>query len=289
MLSESDIHHAVVWACEHEVMAPKPGNVNCFGGGHNMEVDDFIASAHAIAPVMATPKLTVGERILRSIDATRDVVSTNTNLGIVLLFAPLCCAIEQCESFDQLQMNLKQILLSLNVNDAKLCYQAIRKAEAGGLGKSNKQDITEEPTVTLLEAMKMAENRDQIALQYTTNYRTIQEISLPALTNALSSGESIEWATTLAYLILLSRIPDSLIRRKQSKELAKTVMRKAQMFVFNLNKSKKLSDFSPDITSWDIELKQNAINPGTTADLIAATLLIFAFQERLSVHRISVP
>ncbi|MCX4186379.1 triphosphoribosyl-dephospho-CoA synthase [Methylophaga sp. OBS4] len=289
MLSESDIQQAVIWACEQEVRAPKPGNVNCFSDGHNMAVDDFIRSAHAIAPVMARPGLSVGERIMQAITATRAVVDCNTNLGIVLLFAPLCCAIKQCESFEQLSSQLQYVLNDLSVEDARLCYQAIRMAEAGGLGKLNNQDIAQEPTVTLLEAMDMARDRDQIALQYVSNFGDIWTIALPALTAALDSGESVEWATAFAYLKLLSTAPDSLICRKQSVELAEAVTQKAKQFVFEMNKNNKLDAYYTELTAWDNELKQKAINPGTTADLVAATLLLHAFQQRFSLHRISVP
>ncbi|WP_438970604.1 triphosphoribosyl-dephospho-CoA synthase [Methylophaga sp.] len=289
MLSESEIKDAVFWACEQEVLAPKPGNVNCFSDGHNMAIDDFINSARAIAPVMAKPNLLVGERILQSIKATRNVVNCNTNLGIVLLFAPLCTAIERCEDFSELEETLQQVLSSLTIDDAKKCYQAIRMADAGGMGKNDQQDISQEPTVTLLETMKIAQKRDQIALQYTSNFNTLWEIGLPALTSALNSGESVEWATGLAYLKLLSNAPDSLVCRKHSVELANSVTEKAKQLVFQMNKNSTLDAYITELTAWDKELKQKAINPGTSADLVATTLLIHAFQQKLSQHRISVP
>ncbi|MCX4192649.1 triphosphoribosyl-dephospho-CoA synthase [Methylophaga sp. OBS1] len=289
MLSESEIADSVFWACEKEVRAPKPGNVNCFSDGHNMAVDDFIRSARAIAPVMAQPGLTVGARILAAITATRQVVDCNTNLGIVLLFAPLCCAVEQSETFDDLTDKLRTTLQNLTVEDARLTYQAIRMAEAGGLGRHQEQDISGDPSVTLLQAMKMAAERDQIALQYVSNFSTLWEIGLPGLTSALNSGESVEWAAAFAYLKLLSELPDSLICRKQSREQAIAVTKKAKQLVFEMNKNSTLNAYSNQLTAWDKELKQNAINPGTTADLVAATLLLHAFQRRLSANRISVP
>ena len=289
MLSEADIKASVIWACEQEVMAPKPGNVNCFSDGHNMAVDDFLCSADAIAPAMARPGQTVGQRILSAIQATREVVDCNTNLGIVLLFAPLCCAIEHCDSFDQLPDALTQVLHSLTVEDARQCYQAIRLAEAGGLGQSDEQDISAEPSVTLLEAMEMARDRDQIALQYVSNFNTLWKVGLPALTKALNSGERVEWAAAFAYLKLLSDAPDSLISRKQSVELATAVTTKAKQLVFQMKKNSKLEPYINQLTAWDKELKQKAINPGTTADLVAATLLLSTFRDRFSVVRISVP
>lgn len=284
MLSESDLKDAVFWACEQEVSAPKPGNVNVISDGHNMVVEDFINSAHAIAPVMAKPDLTVGERILQSIQATRRVVNCNTNLGIVLLFAPLCQAVQSCETFDELPERLQVVLNNLTVDDAIDCYQAIRLAEAGGLGKQDQQDISAVPTITLLEAMDLAKNRDQIAQQYINNFNTLWDLSLPSLTKAINSGESVEWATAFAYLKLLSKALDSLISRKQSTALATKVSERAKQFVIQIEETGTVETHFDALTHWDKELKEKAINPGTSADLIAATLLLYKFKQLLSFN-----
>ena len=289
MISSSTIEACVIWACENEVAAPKPGNVNCFSDGHNMEVQDFIKSAHAIAPIMAQKALSVGELILQGIQATRTVVNCNTNLGIVLLFAPLCRAIHQCSHFKQLPEELEKVLLSLTVDDAKACYEAIRLADAGGLGNSEQQDIDAIPTVNLLQAMQIAEKRDAIAKQYVTNYKDILNIGLPILTSSIKSGESVEWATAFAYLKLLAGVPDTLIRRKQSLEQAIDISKAATKILTKVNENNMLSSFEAEIITWDNELKKKAINPGTTADLTAATLLIYAFQQALSSNSISAP
>jgi triphosphoribosyl-dephospho-CoA synthase len=288
MLSSNTIESCVIWACENEVAAPKPGNVNDFSDGHNMEVQDFIKSAHAIAPIMAQKALSVGELILQGIQATRTVVNCNTNLGIVLLFAPLCRAIHQCSDFKQLPDELEKVLHNLTVDDAKACYEAIRLADAGGLGSSEQQDIDAIPSVTLLQAMRIAEERDSIAKQYVTNYKDILNFGLPILTSSIKSGESVEWATAFAYLKFLASVPDTLIRRKQSWEHALEITKAAIKILTKVNENNMLSSFEAEIITWDNELKKKAINPGTTADLIAATLLIYAFQQALSSNSISV-
>ncbi|RKZ89086.1 MAG: triphosphoribosyl-dephospho-CoA synthase [Gammaproteobacteria bacterium] len=279
MLSTSIIHNCIVWACEQEVSAPKPGNVNCLSDGHNMQVADFINSAHAIAPIMSQPNITVGEMILQAITATRKIVDCNTNLGIVLLFAPLCVAIQHCTKFEQLSKALDKVLNNLSIDDAKLCYQAIRLAEAGGMGKVEQHDIQSRPTITLKQAMEMAKKRDSVARQYVNNYDEILSIGLPNLTSAINCGESVEWATAFAYLRFLSSIPDTLICRKQGLKCAQQVTEKARLLTDKISKNKKLSQLSVDIILWDNELKHKAINPGTTADMTAATLLVYAFEQ----------
>lgn len=289
MLSSQEIESCVRWACEQEVAAPKPGNVNCFSDGHNMQVEDFLLSANVIAPVLAQQNTSVGELILQSIQATRSVVNCNTNLGIVLLFAPLCCAIHRCDNFEQLPEALNQVLNTLTIDDAKACYQAIRLADAGGMGKVENQDLISTPTIGLKQAMELAKDRDSIAKQYVNNYHEIFHIGLPNLTAAIKCEESIEWATALAYLTILSSVPDTLVCRKQSLDQAKAVSIKAKVLIDKMNSINKLSYFKSDIIAWDNELKKNAINPGTTADLTAATLLLHAFQSMQTSHRISVP
>ncbi|OUR72448.1 triphosphoribosyl-dephospho-CoA synthase [Methylophaga sp. 41_12_T18] len=289
MLSSQNIEESIRWACEQEVAAPKPGNVNCFSDGHNMQVQDFIASAHAIAPVLAQQDIAIGELILQAIQATRTVVDCNTNLGIVLLFAPLCYAAHHCESFDQLPAELERALNALTVSDAENCYQAIRLAEAGGMGKEQNQDINDTPTITLKQAMLLAQNRDNIAKQYGNNFREIFHLGLPSLTAAIKCEESIEWATALAYLTILSTEPDTLICRKQSLEQARAVTTQARNLLRKTKNNNKLSNNKSDIIAWDKELKKNSINPGTTADLTAATLLLCAFQSMFSSQRILIP
>lgn len=289
MLAEKTIEACIIWACEHEVSAPKPGNVNCYSGGHNMQLQDFIKSAHAIAPVMAQKGLSVGELILQGIQATRTVVSCNTNLGIVLLFAPLCLAIHQCSHFEQLPDELAKILNNLTIDDAKACYEAIRLADAGGLGSSDQQDIHSEPDVTLFQAMKIAQDYDSIAKQYVDNYNEIFSIGVQNLTYSINCGESVEWATAFAYLKLLAHVPDTLIRRKQSWEHALEITEAAKEITNKVSNNNMLSHFEAEIITWDNKLKKTAINPGTTADLTAATLLIYAFQQALSSYSISAP
>jgi triphosphoribosyl-dephospho-CoA synthase len=287
-LNRNQIKQAIIWACEQEVNAPKPGNVNCFSDGHNMEIDDFLKSAHAIAEPLTDPTLNVGEKIHQAVKATRKVVDCNTNLGIVLLFSPLCKAMEICNAED-LSIALKKVLADLTIEDAIECYKGIQLAEAGGMGKSEQEDIYSTPTVTLKQAMKIAQNRDNIALQYCNNYQQIYELGLKNLTSEINSGKTVEWAIALAYLTILTNLPDTLIIRKNGLGQAQAVSKKAGLLLNKMKKLNRLESFIEDAIAWDRELKSQAINPGTSADMIAATLLLHRFQNLLAQHRISVP
>lgn len=287
MLSEQQLADCIHWACKQEVMAPKPGNVNPDSDGHQMQIEDFLRSAAAIAPVMAQPDLTVGQRILQSVIATRQVVDCNTNLGIILLFAPIIQAAWQAPDFAELPSALATVLTHLTVADAEACYQAIQMAEAGNLGETAEQDIRRKPSVTLREAMFLAENRDSIARQYVNNYKEVWEIAFKQLTNSLNCGEKVEWATAFAYLNVLSRVPDTLISRKYSRQQAQAVSEQAQLFIAKMNNTTILRSMQHELRDWDQQLKRLAINPGTTADICAAALLLHALSQA-DANRISV-
>jgi triphosphoribosyl-dephospho-CoA synthase len=130
--------------------------------------------------------------------------------------------------------------------------------------------------------MEYAQDKDAIAAQYLNNYHEILDLGLTNLTLSINCGESVEWASAFAYLNLLSAMPDSLIIRKQGMDCANVVMKEAQRLAQKMNGNKKLSHFKADIILWDKELKQKAINPGTTADMTAAILLVYAFEQALS-------
>src|SRR5258708_25620399 len=134
-VSPDALRGAFVAACETELRALKPGNVHVHAGGHGMTVDDFRASAVAAAEPLCRSGLSVGARIEAAITATRATVFCNTNLGIVLLAAPLIVAAERAEP-GGFPPALSATLAQLTVSDASLAYAAIRLANPGGLARA---------------------------------------------------------------------------------------------------------------------------------------------------------
>jgi triphosphoribosyl-dephospho-CoA synthase len=276
-MNENEFHltltRAVREACEADVEAFKPGNVSRDAPGHGMQAEQFLASAAAIASPISAPNLSVGERILSAIEATRQVVATNTNLGIVLLAAPLVHAAWQRGANEGFVPALERVLEQLTLADAQLAYQAIRLAQPGGLGSVEHHDISQEPAVTLLAAMQTAAERDTIALQYASGYRLVLELGLACLNRALARGMSQHRATLACYLALLARVPDSLIVRKHGYRVAREVSLQAAPFMQALEDNHEPQSLLPRLQQWDRELKANGINPGTCADLTVAALL----------------
>ena len=173
---------AAVWdACIAELEAPKPGNVSFASSGHGMTADDFVASARCTADVLGTPGLSLGERVLGSIEATRAAAGCNTNLGIVLLCAPLAQAALESGADLPLRSGLARVLARAGIEDTEQVFAAIRLAEPAGLGTSARHEVRVPATAPLLAVMREAEDRDRIARQYACCYEDIFEIGIPAL------------------------------------------------------------------------------------------------------------
>jgi triphosphoribosyl-dephospho-CoA synthase len=277
--SRERISAAYVDACRLEIEALKPGNVHLFADGHRMSADQFITSARVSAAPLTDPKLPVGRRILEAVRATRQAVGINTNLGIVLLAAPLACAAGM-EGRD-LRANLDAVLRAMDMEDASAVFEAIALASPGGLGTAEENDVREEPKVQLLEAMREASGRDRIARQYITGFEDIFEVGLPALEAALSRGESGMWPAIFAYMAFLASFPDSHVARKRGNEVAGGVRNEAAGVRAALDTPDEALRISA-LLEFDQRLKARDINPGTSADLTVACLLVHILGRRLA-------
>jgi triphosphoribosyl-dephospho-CoA synthase len=256
-------------ACLDELEAPKPGNVHVFASGHRMTAAEFVRSAEVAAGPLALPGARVGNRIRDAVEATLALVGTNTNLGIILLCAPLAAAAERP---GELRSALAQVLASLNVRDAELAFRAIARAAPAGLGRVERHDVAEAATVTLKAAMAEASSRDRIARQYVSNFEDVFEQGEPTLQAALERSHEPQWATLAVYLEFLSAFPDSHIVRKHGAATAEDICRTAARYHERMRSAESPAVLLPDLLTWDTLLKERGINPGTSADLTVATL-----------------
>jgi triphosphoribosyl-dephospho-CoA synthase len=260
-------------ACEEELLAFKPGNVSVRSDGHDMSVEDFRRSAAASGPPLCDSRLGLGERIFRAVEATRAAVGCNTNLGIVLLAAPLIRAFEARGTGESLWQSLDRVLAATTVADADWVYQAIRLAQPGGLGEAPEQDVRDAPAVTLLEAMRLAEGRDRVAWQYTHSFEDITRIAIPRYHSALSRWGNGEWPAVWVFAGLLRKIPDSHIERKYGTRFSGMVADRMAIIEEALSDSDDPAEVLGLLRNVDREFKSLGINPGTTADLTVACSL----------------
>jgi triphosphoribosyl-dephospho-CoA synthase len=265
-------------ACTWEVLARKAGNV-CPGREFpDLTVNDFLKSAAAIRPVLdQAPQQPLGVTILRCIEETRKVVNTNTNLGIVLLLAPLASV----PLDEPLYPAIADLLGRTTVVDTRHVYTAIRLANPGGMGEVNDQDIRGEPTLPLFEVMALAKDRDQVAREYALAFLDTRMFGLFGLPGNPVGFHSIEHLVVEFQLDLLRSKPDSLIARKRGRREAEIVQNCASKFA---NDGEFKSETSRQAyLEFDTFLRadNHARNPGTTADLIAAALFVALREERI--------
>lgn len=276
-MSPNTLEKAYLTACLAELEALKPGNVHIFADGHGMQVQDFIKSAEASAPVLCDDdqfgSRTLGQRILAALEATDANVGCNTNLGIILLVAPVVQAALQYPQLS-LQTALQQVLQETTVADAAHVYAGIRLVKPAGMGQREEHDVSQSPQITLLAAMQLAARHDMVACQYVEGYAQVWKQALPLYASCIERWQRPAWALTAVYLYWLSSVPDSHIARKYGEAIALNVQQTAAHHAQALMALDNPKNYMPVLLQWDQSLKQAGINPGTSADLTVITAML---------------
>jgi triphosphoribosyl-dephospho-CoA synthase len=319
----NEIERCVRTACLWEATARKAGNVHPLAEFDDLKYADFVRSGEAIAPVLDAYRIEpLGITILEAIRATRAVVKTNTNLGIVLLLAPL----SKVERFSAQPLaqpphpgplprsggegerrvpslspasgeragvrgsscdlarteTLQALIDATTIADAKHVYEAIRLAVPGGMGRVENQDVAAEPTQTLKEVMSLAADRDTIARQYSNNFSDVFGEGVGALLDGCERFGNVEAAILTCQIHWLARHPDSLIVRKRGMDDALTVQHMAR----TIEHAGGLATAEGMRLYADLDrwlrAEGHARNPGTTADLITACLFVALREHRMN-------
>lgn len=230
----------------------------------------------------------------------------NTHLGICLLFIPLGAAaaktyVENGDFLlDSLRADVMEIVKSTTRRDVVAVYEAVRKASSpGSMGKlkdNRVPDLYDEEAktkivgrgLTLFDVMNDASSYDTVASELVTGMNITFNIGYKELTETFNKTGDINKATVHTFLRILSEVPDTFIARKVG--LKKT------------NDVKKAVKIGKKETSWICEAAKEVLNlgglstaagrtalrrldsklqslgkdynPGTTADLTAAALMI---------------
>lgn len=278
MITQTQLIKAYQQACVCDVQAFKPGNVSVYNEGHDMTVDDFILSAEVSAVAISNRDFSLGEKIYYAVQATREAVGCNTNLGIILLCAPLVQAAYQQQKGQTLRDVLQQVLENTSVEDAEWVFKAISLAAPGGLGSSKQQDVSDAPIVSLTQAMEIASERDRIAMQYITNYKDIFDFAILRYNTAFVKFENQAWAAVSVFTGLLSKYPDSHIERKYGDKYSGWVLKQIITVDDALLNTQDPEQLVPMLHEVDRMFKAKSINPGTTADLTVATVFIILME-----------
>ncbi len=270
-------------ACLLEVAAPKPGtrvhsgcrrivsvgNVHRGADFEDLVLEDFLTSAVAIAPAMEEAvDRPLGTTILAAVQATRQAVGRNTNLGTVLLLAPLA----KVPRHVPLDRGVARVLASCGPDDARDVYAAIRLAAPGGLGSVEQYDVAGPAPDDLLVAMRAAADRDVVARQYVEDFRQVLGVAAPWLREAMAQTRTLAEAIVHAHVRLMAEYPDSLIARKCGLGIARESSgRAARVLAAGPPGGEAYGRALADFDFW-LRGDGHRRNPGSSADLIAAAL-----------------
>ncbi len=267
-------------ACLWEVTAPKPGNVYRGADFEDLTYADFLTSAAVVGPILErSPDKGVGATVLAAVEATRAAVGTNTNLGMLLLLAPLAAVARELP----LSAGIVDVLRSLTPRDTRQVYAAIRLAQPGGLGHLDEADVhdAQPPEISLVEAMGMAAHRDLVAQQYVNGFKQVFATS-EQIERCHKGGLPLGEAIVHGYLQLLAKLPDSLIARKCGAAAAREASDRAAAVLESGEPGS--SEYQATAAELDFWLRSDGHrrNPGTTADLVAAGLFVLLRDQRLN-------
>jgi triphosphoribosyl-dephospho-CoA synthase len=272
---------------------PKPGNVHRTRDFHDMVFEDFLISAVAIGYTIKEScentfnfkndlsKANLGKYILKGVKETDKWIKNNTNLGIVMMTTPIASAAIISSNFDDLQINIGKLLDETTVNDAINLYDAIAIAEAGGMGSQDEYDVTsnnakdelKKNNQTMYDVLEISASWDALAYELTNKMPVSFEIGYPTFYSN-KKDSSTNYSTLMTFLTILSQVPDTLISRKYGSEKAEEVSDMA-LNILNYEGNR----FNEEIQLFDNYLFKNKLNPGTTADLTASSIMISYLKE----------
>ena len=261
--------------------SPKPGNVDRCHDFSDVGFHHFLTSAVSSYPVFrkaACGQGRPGSLILEAVQAWKDWnLRSNTHFGSLVLMIPIalaagtasrpCCDLEE---------ELPGVLDRTTVQDAIDFYRAFQLAgarvtevEEFSLLAAGSENALRQREKTLQELMKLSMGHDIVAREWATNYKRSFLLAnrLAEQTGKFGLNDGI----VRTFLEALAEVPDSLISAKFGPDKASLVSRQAAEALADttLEKARQM----------DCDLLGQDINPGSTADLIAASLFISLLRD----------
>jgi len=282
-----DIMKASQIACCFEVGSFKPGNVHKNRDYDDIKYHHFVSSGIAFGDVIhqaCLEKNNIGNFIKKGVIESKKWSPTNANLGIIMLHMPIAIAASNLDKFSEsaLKKETEKIIKNTTVQDAIDVYRAIEIALAFVNAPENGPDLKSkdakdeliEKNLTLYDVFKISSTWDSISNEWTENFK-ISYKGHNLINEYYEEYNNINIAVTKTFINLLSNYPDTLIARKKGIDVSKMVSEKAKEVLNNFNE-KSVLEFDKFLSK-----DGNKLNPGTTADLIASSLLIFLL-DRIS-------
>jgi len=272
--SLDDLKSAYLFSCKKDIELIKPGNVNLLSSHKDTKAQDYLDSAILSSKELFNQNYSLGKRILESVNVTRSQVNVNTNLGIILLCAPVIQSYIDFNNLD-LREGIKKTLSTRSIKDTHDLCAAINISSPGGLGDSDMYDTASYPNASIKQIMDYSQEYDRISYQYSHNFSDIFDFIIPKLEFLNQRYESLDISLSLLFIEILAKIPDSHISRKFGDKIAKKTSNNAHDLLKILDREHDPDYLAKALNNLDYEYKKKGINPGTTADLLVASLMIY--------------
>ena len=272
--SLDDLKSAYLFSCKKDIELIKPGNVNLLSSHKDTKAQDYLDSAILSSKELFNQNYSLGKRILESVNVTRSQVNVNTNLGIILLCAPVIQSYIDFNNLD-LRQGIKKTLSTSSIKDTHDLCAAINISSPGGLGDSDMYDTASYPNASIKQIMDYSQEYDRISYQYSHNFSDIFDFIIPKLEFLNQRYESLDISLSLLFIEILAKIPDSHISRKFGDKIAKKTSNNARDLLKILDREHDPDYLAKALNNLDYEYKKKGINPGTTADLLVASLMIY--------------
>jgi triphosphoribosyl-dephospho-CoA synthase len=283
-MNEDDVARSAQLALLLEVSAyPKPGNVDRTHDFIDTSYEHFLASSVAVYPVLRaaavrgrTNRTGVGELVRAGVaESIGWQRGGNTHFGALLLLVPLAMAAGACERYEPeaLKQEAEAIMRNTTTDDAIAVYQAFPKAKVKVRTDVPEFDVTDESSIaairkkqlTLYELLSISASYDLISRELVGGFALTFKYA--ALIADFARTKQINEVITHADLHLLSEEEDTFITMKSGAERSRYVKERAKQIVTEGYKR-------AEIEALDDELVREGLNPGSTADIIAAALFI---------------
>ncbi|WP_187152658.1 triphosphoribosyl-dephospho-CoA synthase [Acidianus manzaensis] len=258
----------------------KPGNASRYQDLQTVSYKDLILSSIVAKD---SYKLTcikgykesnvIYDELYNAIQKSKKLNVNYSILGTQLLLLPIAYASLLSYDITSLKIKLSQIVKSLGIEDAKWFTKSLELLQLSYLGKMDKLDYRKVNSYTLYEVLKFSSNMDSVSRNMILDYH----YSLLAYNILKKNAKDLDRAIQIAYLTILSEVPDGLIYRKHGARIALEVSKLASEILENISE-KKLNDFNSYLVS-------HKFNPGSTADIIASAISLYLLDEWYDKNR----
>jgi len=255
--------------------SPKPGNVDRSHDFEEVKFHHFLISAVSAYPAFrdaALGLLPTGALIRRAVGSWRGWgLSQNTHFGSLTLLIPLAAAAGRG---GDLRGSVAEVLEETTAEDAVEFYAAFeiagaRVAEVADLSLKDpaSPDKIRSEGKTLLELMRLSSAHDLVAREWSRGFERSFLLARLLAERVVELG--LNDGVAITYLEALAAVPDSLVASKFGMERAEEASERARAILgFEVEETLRLAE------ELDRRFVEEDINPGSTADLMAAALFI---------------